>query len=188
MSSISGKEKLKKQLIDAHGKIVYTFTAHWKIVDRLKKQFTRIKIVQILLTAASAVGIFTSLIAKIPSLGWLGGIAAFLSLSINLYMLNFNLPDDIKNHTDAANELWDIRESYTSLLTDFDDLDIDVIRNQRDKLTERVSHVNKKYPGTDSKSYKATQKALKEEEEQTFNEGEAERLLHSGIDSDNSNE
>ena len=116
MSSISGKEKLKKQLIDTHGKIVYTFTAHWKIVDRLKKQFTRIKIVQILLTAASAVGIFTSLIAKIPSLGWLGGIAAFLSLSINLYMLNFHLPDDIKNHTDAANELWDIRESYTSLV------------------------------------------------------------------------
>lgn len=65
---------------------------------------------------------------------------------------------------------------------------IDAIRKQRDKLTERVSHVNKKYPGTDSKSYKATLKALQVEEEQTFNEGEAERLLHSGINSGNSNE
>ena len=188
MSKISSKEKIEKQLIEAHGKVVYTFTAHWKIVERLKKQFKRIKIVQIVLTAASAVGIFTSLIAKVPSLGWIGGIAAFLSLSINLYMLNFNLPDEIKSHTDAANELWDVRETYSSLLTDFDDLDIDDIRKQRDELKERVSCINKKYPGTDRKSYKETQKALKKEEEQTFNEGEAEELLHSGINSDNTNE
>lgn len=184
MSDVSSREKIKKQLIEAHGKVLYTFTAHWKIVDRLKKQFERIKIVQIALTAASAVGIFSSLIAKIPTFGWIGGGTAFISLALNLYMLNFNLPDDIKNHTDAANELWDVREAYNSLLTDFDDLDIDLIRKQRDQLTEKVSSVNKKYPATDSKSYKATQKALKEEEEQTFNKGEAERLLHSGIKSD----
>lgn len=37
--------------------------------------------------------------------------------------------------------------------------------------------VNKRYPGTDRRGYRAAQKALQEEDEQTFDDGEAERFL-----------
>lgn len=181
------RDSIKKQLIDSHGKVLYTYTAHWKIVDRLKKNYMRIIIVQIILTAISAAGIVSSLVTKVPSLGWLSGVAASISLGINLYMLNFNLPDEIKQHSEAANELWEIRELYSDLLTDFDVLDDESIRNKRDKLTKLISKVNKTYPGTDKKSYKDAQKALKEEEEQSFSEGEAERLIHSGVNSKTDN-
>lgn len=40
-----------------------------------------------------------------------------------------------------------------------------------------VDQINRKYAGTDPKSYKAAQKALKTNEERYFAPGEAEQLL-----------
>ncbi len=93
-------------------------------------------------------------------------------------MLNFDLPNQIMQHTNAANELWSIREAYVALITDFEILTDDEIRNRRDLLTERISRVNNNYPGTDKDSYKEAQIALKQEEEQYFGKGEAEHLLN----------
>ena len=90
-------------------------------------------------------------------------------------MLNFNLPDNIKQHTDAANALWEVRERYKSLIVDFDDIDILEARDRRDKLIQIVSEINKKYPGTDEKSFKRAQADIGKYE---FNDGEAEAVLN----------
>ena len=89
-------------------------------------------------------------------------------------MLDFNVTDEIKKHTDAANELWEIREIYKSLLVDFDVLSEDIVREKRDSLIEAVSQVNKNYPGTDEKAFSKAQKGI---DKYTFDEGEAERLI-----------
>ena len=94
-------------------------------------------------------------------------------------MKDSNLNSRIKNHKDAADELWDIREKYSSLITDFDDLQIEEIRTKRDEIQRTWSNVNKKYPGTDRRGYKVAQQSLQNEEEQTFNEGEVEKFLPS---------
>ena len=73
--------------------------------------------------------------------------------------------------------MWDVRETYISLITDFDILNEDNIREQRDKLQDAVSKINRKYPGTDDRSYAEAQNALQNEEEQTFREGEVDELL-----------
>ena len=91
------------------------------------------------------------------------------------------IQDEINQHRNAANALWDIRESYVSLLTDYEILENDDIRHQRDSLCKKVSEVNNNYPATDSKSYRAAQKALKKDEEQTFKEGEVDSILPNGI-------
>lgn len=121
---MDSKEKLRQQLNDSAGSIFYTYSANWNIVNRLKKRYTIIKVIQIILTALSTGGFLASIIARIPLLNWIGCITSAIALALNLYMLNFNLPDNIKNHTDAANELWDVREAYKSLLVDFDDLEL----------------------------------------------------------------
>lgn len=84
--------------------------------------------------------------------------------------------------------MWDVRESYVSLLTDFEILSKEEIRRQRDELQGAVSKVNRQYPGTDDKSYAEAQNALKNEEEQTFNEGEIDELLPTGLRNKESNE
>lgn len=99
---------------------------------------------------------------------------------INLFK-EYKIQDEINQHRNAANALWDIRESYVSLLTDYDILENDDIRHQRDVLCKKVSEVNNNYPATDSKSYRAAQKALKKDEEQTFKEGEVDSILPNRI-------
>lgn len=177
MEKIAYREKLKSQIKDAYGKVVYTYTAHHKFAARLNKQKYTIKVTQIILTAISTVGFLATVITNQVLLSWLGGITAALSLGLNLYTKDFNLQEDIQKHKDAADDLWDVRETYISLLTDFDILNEDNIREQREKLQDAVSKINRKYPGTDGKSYDEAQNALQNEEEQTFREGEVDELL-----------
>lgn len=174
------RKKLRNQITDSAGNILYTYSAHWNIVNRLKKQYKGIKIIQIILTALSTGGFLASLIAGISWLSWIGGLTSAVALGLNLYMLNFNVADDIKKHTDAANALWDIREAYKSLLVDFEALSDEEIKEKRDELIASISKVNKQYPGTDERSF---EKAQKEIGKYTFDEGEAERLLNTrGVD------
>ena len=164
-----------QQITDAAGNIPYTISAHWNIVSRLRKRYNLFKTAQIVLTALSTGGFLASIIAGISGLSWLGGLTSAIALGLNLYMLNFNLPENIKGHTDAANELWDAREAYKSLLTDIEDLELEQIRIRREELTEMVSEINKKYPPTDEKSFKQAQANI---ERYTFEDGEAAKLLH----------
>ena len=115
------------------------------------------------------------------ALAWLSGTFSVLSLFLNIYTKEYKIQDEINQHRNAANALWDIRESYISLLTDYDILENDDIRHQRDVLCKKVSEVNNNYPATDSKSYRAAQKALKKDEEQTFKEGEIDSILPNRI-------
>ncbi len=167
--------KLKDQIIEAAGNVQYTFIAHWNIVNRLKNQYWIIKIAQIVLTALAAGGFLTSLISGVSQLSWLGGLTSAIALGINLYMLNFNLPDNIKQHTEAANALWEVRERYKSLIVDFDSIEIDVVRERRDKLIQAVSDINKRYPGTDEKSFIKAQNDIGKYE---FTDGEAAKVLN----------
>lgn len=175
------RKKLKSQLIEAHGRIVYTYTAHHKMVDHFVWFDKVIRITQIVLTAISTGGFLSSILTSNTKFSWIGGIPAALSLALNIYSKDFKLQYDIGLHKDAADLLWDVREKYNSLITDFEILSNDEIRTKRNELQENISQINKKYPGTDRRSYKKTQKALKKEEEQTFNEGEAEKFLYSEL-------
>ncbi len=166
---------LRKQIIDAAGNVQFTYVAHWEIVNRLKKRYRIIKIIQIVLTAIAATGFLVSITAGISWLNWIGGLTSAVSLGLNLYMLNFNLPNEIKQHKDAANDLWDVREAYNSLLTDFDSLQDAEIRDRRDKITQEVSRINKSYPGTDGKSFA---EAKKDMPKYKFENGEVEQILN----------
>jgi hypothetical protein len=86
-----------------------------------------------------------------------------------------------QEHKNASDLLWKIREEYVSLLTDFEILDADKIMNKRDELQERTAEIYSNSPRTDVRSYKAAQKALKTEEEQTFSEEEIDIMLPNSI-------
>ena len=167
---MDNKEKLRNQISDSAGNVLYTFSAHWNIVNRLKKIYFWIKVIQIALTALSTAGLIATISQGVTWLSWLSGFCSAGALFLNLYMLNFNPADDIKKHADAANELWDVRESFKSLDVDFDDLDVAEIRERRDELNIKLGEIYKKYPGTDDRAFKKTQKRIKDYQ---FEEGES---------------
>lgn len=168
------RKKLICQVSDAAGNVLYTYAAHWIIVNRLKSRQAGLKITQIVLTALSTGGFLASVISGIPWLSWVGGLTSATALGLNLYSLNFNLPSDIKSHTDAANELWDVREAYKAIITDYEDMTNEEIRSRRDELTQAVSRINKKYPGTDKRSFAEAQKTIGN---YMFEEGESAKDL-----------
>lgn len=167
--------KLMRQIMDAAGNVVYTYDAHWIIVNRLKNRQICIKITQIVLTALSTGGFLASIIAGIPWLSWIGGLTSAIALALNLYSLNFNLPEGIKNHTEAANALWDVREAYRDLITDYEDMTNDQIREKRNDITREVSRINKEYPGTDERAFIKAQKNI---QNYMFSEKEAAKILN----------
>ena len=178
----SYRGRLKNQIKDACGKVIYTYTAHHKLADRLEKENKLVKNTQIILTALSSCGFFASIVTNEVVLTWAGGILAALSLCLNLYAKEYKIQNEVNQHRNAANALWNVRESYVSLLVDFEVLEDIEIQNRREALCRRVSEINNNYPATDAKSYRAAQKALQKEEEQTFKENEVDSFLPNGID------
>lgn len=175
------RDGLLLQIKEAYGRIVYTYTTHLKKVELLKKHLKCIKYGQIVLSAISSGGFLASLISNKQILNIVGGICAVILLCVNLFFKNFNMEEEIKQHTIASNQLWLVREKYISLMTDFEVLDNKEIVKIRDSLQNETYQIYENTPKTDSKSYKKAQKALKEEEEQFFTNEELNQMLPSHL-------
>ena len=176
-NSRDNKYKIESQLREQYGKVVYTYTCHLNIVDRYKKIDRGIKLGQIMLSGITSAG-FISIIFYDTWLIKLGGAV----LSFGLFFLNscikfFEINNKITSHKKAADELWLIREQYLSLITDINILEIEKIIKERERLIRETSKVYKASPSTDSKSFKAAQKALKEDEHQYFTSHEIDIML-----------
>lgn len=179
--------KLESQIREAYGRVVYTYTCHNKIVQRLLSKNEKIKILQIVLSALTTGGFIVTIIADEKIAGILGAFVSVSLLILNAYTKNFDLVETAQSHQKAADALWIIREEYVSLLTDFEILDGDALMAKRDELQNRTAEVYAQSPRTDSKSYAAAQRALKTEEEQTFNDDEIDVLLPNSIRRKNRN-
>ena len=79
-------------------------------------------------------------------------------------------------HKKAADNLWLIREEYFSLLTDFNSLDIEIIRKRRDDLIHRTAAIYETAPTTGKIAYRRAQNAIKSGE-QWFGDEEWHYLL-----------
>lgn len=180
-SQISQGYKLESQIREAYGRVTYTQTCHDKIISRLIKTNDRIKIWQIILSAITTSGFIVAIFSEDKIASVLGVIISLGLLIFNSYTKNFNLVEKAQEHKVASDALWKIREEYVSLLTDFEILELESIMKKRDELQERTAKVYSNSPRTDGKSYAEAQKALKNNEEQTFSENEIDIMLPNSI-------
>lgn len=180
-SQISQGYKLESQIREAYGRVTYTQTCHDKIISRLLKTNDRIKIWQIILSAITTSGFIVAILSEDKIASVLGAIISLVLLILNSYTKNFNLVEEAQEHKVASDALWKIREEYVSLLTDFEILEPESIMKKRDELQERTAEVYSNSPRTDGKSYAEAQKALKNDEEQTFSENEIDIMLPNSI-------
>lgn len=177
--------KLESQIREAYGRVVYTYTCHNKLADRLLKKNDNIKVLQIILSALTTGGFITTIVYDDALVKIIGAIISFLLVIVNSYTKNFNLVGDANEHVKSANLLWKIREEYISLLIDFEILSLEEIVAKRDELQNRTFEVYTNSLSTDKKSYREAQKSLKIEEEQTFSEKEIDVMLPNSIRREN---
>jgi hypothetical protein len=173
--------KLESQIRESFGRVVYTQTCHDKIIHRLLWRNEVIKIWQIFLSALTTSSFLIMVFSEEKISGIIGALLSLVLLILNTYTKNSNLIEQGQQHQQAADQLWVIREEYVSLLTDFELLNVQEIRQKRDDLLSRTASIYASSPRTDKKSYKETQRALKTEEEQTFSENEIDIMLANSI-------
>lgn len=171
------RNKLKTQIRESYGRETYTYTTHLKYMNILVERQKYFKAAQIILSALSSGGIISTIFYNHLILKLISAIVSTILLGINLYSKNFDLSAGIKRHRNTSDKLWDIREDYVSLLTDFETLTNKEIVTKRNGLKNRTYTVYCHSPKTDSKSYKKAQKALKYDEEQFFSAEELDRML-----------
>lgn len=164
-SSLDYREKLYSQIQEEYGKLVYTYTCHFKMADRLSKRNFWIKWGQIGLSAISTGGFLGVLISNEQILLWAGGLCSTALLALTSYLKDKDISAEKTDHIKTANKLWKVREKYLSLLTDFDEISIEEIVSKRDELLDESSEIYCAAPLTDGKSYAAAQVALKTNEE-----------------------
>lgn len=173
--------KLESQIREAYGRVTYSQTCHDKFINQTVKLDNNIKIWQIVLSGVTTSGFVMSIFSNNNIANILGAIVSLALLILNTYIKNFDLSGIAREHKKTSDLLWKIREEYVSLLIDFEMLEADEIIKKRDELQERTWEVYSNSPRTNAKSYKAAQKALKSEEEQTFSEDEIDIMLPNSI-------
>lgn len=171
------KDNLYAQIQEQYGKVLYTYTCHWKTADHLKKAANTFKWIQIILSAISAGGCLAAIITDQAKLAWIGGIVSTLLLVVSGYLKDKDFAKEQKEHQTAATKMWVIREEYLSLLTDFDALQEQEIVKRRDDLIKKTAKIYESAPQTDKKSYEEAQSALKNKEEQFFTQEELNVML-----------
>lgn len=170
---------LEDQIRECFGRVTYSHKTHEKCADIALSIHKRIKVLLIILSAI----VTTSLLIRIfGNQQWaliVGVILSALSFGLNSYVKDFDLGEISQKHANTANDLWNIRESYLSLLTGIKTniLSIDQITEKRDELQKKVFDIYSRAPRTIPKAYKKAREALKLNEELTFTINEIDELL-----------
>ncbi|MFL4356302.1 SLATT domain-containing protein [Streptococcus uberis] len=171
------RKRLMKQIVEQHGKIVYSITTNEKEIGQILFWKKVRQIISIILSAITVSPAFSSLFDNNLFWNFFSAIAGIILLCLSSYNLRTDSDSILIELKTSADSLWEIREKYVSLLIDFDAFEIEQIRNKRDELVRATADVYKKRPKTSQRAYSKAQKAIQDEEEQTFNKGEAELLL-----------
>lgn len=179
---------LEGQIRECFGRVVYSHKTHEKEGDLCAGTLRRFKIAQIVLAAITTSGALAILFTDDFILKAITALVSLVSLIVTGYMKGFDPGATAQKHRDTAADLWAIRESYLSLLTDIADgtvSDVDA-RQKRDELQSSLAAIYKSAPGTSPKAYGKAQDALQSLEDFTFNPGEIDKFLPPALKRDSS--
>ena len=173
---------LESQIRECFGRVVYSHKTHEKSADQTLEKLGRIKFWQIVLSALTTGGILAAVFGDSKINYWPAVVAAGFSavlLALNTYTKDTDLGQIAQKHKEAADKLWNVRESYLSLLTDLRAgvPSLDDVRRRRHELQEQLAAVYSAAPRTTAKGYARASKGLKEQEELTFSDEEIDKFL-----------
>lgn len=177
------KEIITGQIRECFGRVVYSHKTHEKCADILLERQSWLKNTQIGLSVALSGTLIPTLMNSHPVCSIISVVLSTLLAGINLYFKNYNYGQLAQAHKDAADRLWNIRESYISLLTDLYSgaITFEQAADRRDKFQKDLSVIYSRAPRTTSKAYKLAQKALQYSEDMTFSTKEIDAFLPSAL-------
>jgi len=172
-------EIIEAQIRELYGRVVWTQKTQEKCADIILNRHKTIKVTQIVLSAITTTGILVAIFGELQIIGIISAVLSALLFGLNTYTKDYDLGEISQKHSSAATELWNIRESYLSLLTEIkaNKLSFEQIKNRRDALQEDLFNSYKGSPRTINKAYISATKGLKSNEEMTFSNEEINNIL-----------
>lgn len=174
---------LEAQIRECYGKVVWSHKTQEKCADIILSRHKTMQIAQIVLSAITTTGVLVAVFGENIFVGIITAIVSATLFGLNTYVKGYNLGEIAQKHSDSANKLWEIRESYLSLLTDIKARIIsieDVLKNRND-LQEKLGAIYAGSPRTVNKAYKLATEALHLNQELTFTDEEIDLLLPSEL-------
>lgn len=173
---------LLAQVRESFGRVVYSHKTHEKQADIC---FARHRLQQGALIGFTALGSGTflasvfGLFADPVLTSLVTSSVALLVTWTSLGAKSFGFAEESDAHRAIASRLWDVRESYISLIADMmsgDFTDADA-RIRRDGLQEAARDAYSDAPRTNRKAFRRAQDGLKDNEEMTFTPQEIDLFL-----------
>lgn len=182
---------LLAQVRESFGRVVYSHKTQEKQADIC---FTKHRWQQGVLIGLTAVSSGTFLAAVVGLLGnpvltsFATSSIALLVTWVSLGAKTFRFADESDTHRSIASRLWDIRESYISLIADLmaGSLTDAEGRQRRDVLQKAAREAYSDAPRTSSKAFAQAQGGLKDNEEMTFTAHEIDLFLPAALRLDES--
>lgn len=170
---------LESQIRELFGRTVYSHKVHEKSADIYLRRLKRIKLGQIILTALTTGSIVIALFGEGKEKTIVAAILSTILLIFTAYNKEYDLGSIAQKHSETASKIWDVRESYLSLLADIgtEQISLKNVREEREKLQEKLKAIYESAPRTDNKAYAMAQKALKIKEDLTFSDDEIDVFL-----------
>lgn len=169
---------LEGQLREMYGRAAYTHKTHQKMADAYVTKYKRIKLIEIVLSAATTTSLLVALFDKSEAATAVGAVLSAILAGCALYFKEASLGEQAQLHTEVGAKLWGAREALLSLLVDLQDgRPVEEVRKERDRLNAELEDIYKAAPRTNSKAYGEAQKALKNAEELFFTDGELNKML-----------
>ncbi|OGA86740.1 MAG: hypothetical protein A2Z90_11920 [Burkholderiales bacterium GWA2_64_37] len=169
---------LEGQLREMYGRAAYTHKTHQKMADGYVTKYKRIKLIEIVLSAATTTSLLVALLGKSEAATAVGAVLSAILAGCALYFKEASLGEQAQLHTEVGAKLWGAREALLSLLVDLQDgRPVEEVRQQRDRLNAELEDIYKAAPRTNSKAYSDAQEALKNAEELFFTDEELNKML-----------
>lgn len=147
----NSKQLLEAQIRECYGRVVWSHKTQEKCADIILKRNNFLKWMQIVLSTLTTTGLVVTIFGDVVWVKITSAIVSAVLLLLNTYLKSKDLGAIAQQHSNAAADIWNVRESYLSMLTDLkmDDVSIENIRksvtNYKKDLLQFIKVVQELY-------------------------------------------
>lgn len=161
------------------GQVVHRHRAHEQIAERLARQLSQSRALELSLLAMTVAATVAAALAQARPFTLIALALATLSLIVRALSVARHLESRVYAHRWCGARLWLIREKYYALLSELADdlIDVDEARERRDDLMSQLHAVYHHAPMVDRPAYQSAREALQAGDDASLSEEELDRFL-----------
>ncbi len=161
------------------GHVVFRYKAHTQLARSRTRWSRALRALEAILMIGVAVAAVGAAFGKGPVYTIVSAVLAVLALATLLLHLTFDLERSAQAHASCATELWQIREQYRAVLSDFSDgaLDLEAVRRRRDQLMEDLHDIYQSAPFADAQIYSSASRGVAVVDEAALTDEEIDLFL-----------